>query len=447
MKTYEEQMAEYNKQMEEYNKQMQAYQQQMQAYQQAQQTQQPEQQFQQTQQFQQPEQQFQQTQQFQQPEQQLQQTASQEQMQPVNEVPKKTGKKKLIPFIIAGVVLVALIVVALCIFVFPNMGAKGKVKKAAKQYAEYIESCDAKALIKATAPKELIKKAILEAADKMGCDEDEIDSIKDDFNDEYSDMMDEVKDVEEDLEDEDVKIELKDFKVKSVKKANVQEIIEKFFNDIEVEEIEGYTPADIYEEFCEMAEQCEIDVNKIYRVDISYKLDIETEDYDMDDIKDELEDELDGTDTEFDIETPIDHLYAYEYDGEYYIIPGVEDAFTPALKQYMKRSKFSSDVMNASSISTALYTAFSDEQCYDDMYEAGLFNKYIVVSEEGLKELPQSVRDEFLRCLGSIPEVKSVENSNFVFLVDGDNWNITVYLDDKGDNIELYPNTDYDYFY
>lgn len=434
MKTYEEQMAEYNKQMEEYNKQMQAYQQQMQAYQQAQQTQQSEQQFQQTQQFQQPDQQF-------------QQTTSQEQMQPVNEVPKKTGKKKLLPFIIAGVVLVALIVVALCIFVFPNMGAKGKVKKASKQYIEYIESCDAKALIKATAPKELIKKAVLEAADRMGCDEDEIDSIKDDFNDEYSDMMDEVKDVEEELEDEDVKIELKDFKVKSVKKANVQEIIEKFFNDIEMEEIEGYTPADIYEEFCEMAEQCEIDVNKIYRVDISYKLDIETEDYDMDDIKDELEDELDGTDTEIDIETPIDHLYAYEYDGEYYIIPGVEDAFTPALKQYMKRSKFANDVMNADSIAAALYTTFSDEQCYDDMYSSGSFNKYIVVSEEGLKELPQSVREEFLRCLGSIPEVKSVENSNYVFWVDEENWNIKVYLEDKGDNIELYPEADNDHFY
>lgn len=34
----------------------------------------------------------------------------------------------------------------------------------------------------------------------------------------------------------------------------------------------------------------------------------------------------------YDVNKIMDHMYVYEYDGEYYVIPGVEDVLAYALK-------------------------------------------------------------------------------------------------------------------
>ena len=102
-----------------------------------------------------------------------------------------------------------------------------------------------------------------------------------------------------------------------------------------------------------------------------------------------------------------DHLYAYEYEGEYYLIPGVEDALIPSFKKYMEKVNRSRDISNADSIRTALQTALSDIDAYESFYKSDVDNEYVILSETGMAKVPAAFRKEFDAVLGEYPEVKS----------------------------------------
>ena len=138
--------------------------------------------------------------------------------------------------------------------------------------------------------------------------------------------------IDEEIDDEDVQIKFDDFEIKGIEKADVESVIKDFYSDsgLKPSDIGGYSADDIYESFEEGIEKYGIDEDRIYRIDVSYDLKIKAdgESYDMD----ALNDLLTQNKINYDVNKIMDHMYVYEYDGEYYVIPGVEDVLAYALK-------------------------------------------------------------------------------------------------------------------
>ena len=365
--------------------------------------------------------------------------------QPVSKMPK-TGKsrekksKKSIMLIVGIAAAVVLAAVLFFLFFGRGMIAKSKIKSAAEDYARYIEKMKVKELVKATAPKGLIEDIAVDAMRADGADFDDLKEFRDDFDDEYDDMIDDAYD---EVDDAGVKISLDDFKVEKVKKVDVKDVIQYVYDELGEKEIEGYDVDKVYALVKEKAEDYKLDLNKIYRVDISYDLSVRGDYFDWKDVKDALKDEG------INVNDLCDHLYAYEYEGEYYLIPGVEDALIPLFKQYMEKANRSRDISNADSIRTALQTALSDIDAYESFYKSDVDNEYVILSETGMAKVPAAFRKEFDAVLGEYPEVKYIKDGydKFAFKLDVESYTFTVYVTNGSDFVEISPDIDYDFYF
>ena len=336
--------------------------------------------------------------------------------QPVSKMPK-SGKsrekksKKSIMLIVGIAAAVVLAAVLFFLFFGRGMIAKSKIKSAAEDYAGYIEKLKVKELVKATAPKGLIEDIAVDAMRADGADFDDIKEFRDDFDDEYDDMIDDAYD---EADDAGVKISLDDFKVEKVKKVDVKDVIQYVYDELGEKEIEGYDVDKVYALVKEKAEDYNLDLKKIYRVDISYDLSVRGDYFDWKDVKDALKGEG------INVNDLCDHLYAYEYEGEYYLIPGVENALIPSFKKYMEKVNRSRDISNADSIRIALQTALSDIDAYESFYKSDVDNEYVILSETGMAKVPAAFRKEFDAVLGEYPEVKYIKDGydKFAFKLD-----------------------------
>ena len=365
--------------------------------------------------------------------------------QPVSQMPK-TGKsrekksKKSIMLIVGIAAAVVLAAVLFFLFFGRGMIAKSKIKSAAEDYAGYIEKLKVKELVKATAPKGLIEDIAVDAMRADGADFDDIKEFRDDFDDEYDDMIDDAYD---EADDAGVKISLDDFKVEKVKKVDVKDVIQYVYDELGEKEIEGYDVDKVYALVKEKAEDYNLDLKKIYRVDISYDLSVRGDYFDWKDVKDALKGEG------INVNDLCDHLYAYEYEGEYYLIPGVEDALIPSFKKYMEKVNRSRDISNADSIRIALQTALSDIDAYESFYKSDVDNEYVILSETGMVKVPAAFRKEFDAVLGEYPEVKYIKDGydKFAFKLDVESNTCTVYVTNGSDFVEISPDIDYDFYF
>ena len=365
--------------------------------------------------------------------------------QPVSQMPK-TGKsrekksKKSIMLIVGIAAAVVLAAVLFFLFFGREMIAKSKIKSAAEDYAGYIEKLKVKELVKATAPKGLIEDIAVDAMRADGADFDDLKEFRDDFDDEYDDMIDDAYD---EADDAGVKISLDVFKVEKVKKVDVKDVIQYVYDELGEKEIEGYDVDKVYALVKEKAEDYNLDLKKIYRVDISYDLSVRGDYFDWKDVKDALKDEG------INVNDLCDHLYAYEYEGEYYLIPGVEDALIPSFKKYMEKANRSRDISNADSIRTALQTALSDIDAYESFYKSDVDNEYVILSETGMAKVPAAFRKEFDAVLGEYPEVKYIKDGydKFAFKLDVESYTFTVYVTNGSDFVEISPDIDYDFYF
>lgn len=364
--------------------------------------------------------------------------------QPVSEKTKtkKTGEKKpkKSVILIAGIA-AAVVLAAVLFFLFFGRGmiAKSKIKSAAEDYARYIEKLKVKELVKATAPKRLIEDIAVDVMRADGADLDDLKEFRDDFDDEYDDMIDDAYD---EVDDAGVKISLDDFKVEKVKKVDVKDLIQHVYDELGEKNIEGYDADKVYSLVKEKAEDYKLDLNKIYRVDISYDLSVRGDYFDWRDVKAELRDQgIDANDL-------CDHFYAYEYEGEYYLIPGVEDALIPPFKKYMEKAKKSTDISNANNIRSALQTALYDEDAYDSFYKSDVDNEYVILSETGMAKVPAAFRKEFDSWMGDYPEVKYIKDgyNKFAFKINCNSDTVTVYVTNGSDFVEISPERDYDFY-
>ena len=365
--------------------------------------------------------------------------------QPVSQMPKN-GKsrekksKKSIMLIVGIAAAVVLAAVLFFLFFGREMIAKSKIKSAAEDYAGYIEKLKVKELVKATAPKGLIEDIAVDAMRADGAYFDDLKEFRDDFDDEYDDMIDDAYD---EADDAGVKISLDDFKVEKVKKVDVKDVIQYVYDELGEKEIEGYDVDKVYALVKEKAEDYNLDLKKIYRVDISYDLSVRGDYFDWKDVKDALKEEG------INVNDLCDHLYAYEYEGEYYLIPGVEDALIPLFKQYMEKANRSRDISNADSIRTALQTALSDIDAYESFYKSDVDNEYVILSETGMAKVPAAFRKEFDAVLGEYPEVKYIKDGydKFAFKLDVESYTFTVYVTNGSDFVEISPDIDYDFYF
>lgn len=365
--------------------------------------------------------------------------------QPVSKKTKtrKTREKKpkKSVMLIAGIA-AAVVLAAVLFFLFFGRGmiAKSKIKSAAEDYAGYIEKLKVKEIVKATAPKGLIEDIAVDAMRADGADFDELKEFRDDFNSEYNEMIDDACD---EIEDAGVKISLDEFEVEKVKKVDVKDVIQYVYDELGEKEIEGYDVDKVYSLVKEKAEDYNLDLKKVYRVDISYDLSVRGDYFDWKDVKDELKNEG------INVNDLCDHLYAYEYEGEYYLIPGVEDALMPTFKEYMKKSNRSSDISSADSIRTALQTALSDIDACESFYKSDVDNEYVILSEAGMAKVPAAFRKEFDAVLGDYPEVKYIKDGydKFAFKLDVESNTCTVYVTNGSDFVEISPDIDYDFYF
>ena len=365
--------------------------------------------------------------------------------QPVSKMPK-SGKsrekksKKSIMLIVGIAAAVVLAAVLFFLFFGRGMIAKSKIKSAAEDYAGYIEKLKVKELVKATAPKGLIEDIAVDAMRADGADFDDIKEFRDDFDDEYDDMIDDAYD---EADDAGVKISLDDFKVEKVKKVDVKDVIQYVYDELGEKEIEGYDVDKVYALVKEKAEDYNLDLKKIYRVDISYDLSVRGDYFDWKDVKDALKGEG------INVNDLCDHLYAYEYEGEYYLITGVENALIPSFKKYMEKVNRSRDISNADSIRIALQTALSDIDAYESFYKSDVDNEYVILSETGMAKVPAAFRKEFDAVLGEYPEVKYIKDGydKFAFKLDVESNTCTVYVTNGSDFVEISPDIDYDFYF
>lgn len=166
------------------------------------------------------------------------------------------------------------------------------------------------------------------------------------------------------------------------------------------------------------------------------------DDFDWKDVKDALKDEG------INVNDLCDHLYAYEYEGEYYLIPGVEDALIPSFKKYMEKANRSRDISNADSIRSALQTALADIDACESFYKSDVDDEYVILSEIGMAKVPAAFRKEFDAILGEYPEVKYVKDgyNKFAFKLDVESNTCTVYVTNGSDFVEISPERDYDFY-
>ncbi|MDE6024528.1 MAG: hypothetical protein K2G45_03650 [Lachnospiraceae bacterium] len=240
---------------------------------------------------------------------------------------KKKRRKKIIPKIIVAIMVVA-VSIGVYYFFIREKSAEEKIESRMKQYTEAVKHYNTKKLVELTVPKDLAYDIAvhisLDAAFKEGAGLWSLTLIQNDFDMYYDAMVGGIVEYLSVFSDV-INIKLENFKVTGIQKADVKPIVETFCRDIDSESLWGYKPEEAYELVKKTCEDYFVDLNKVYRVDISYNLNIDAGNYEN--VFEEFEKRG------IDIENMIDHMYAFEYAGDYYFIPGIESVVPMLFKE------------------------------------------------------------------------------------------------------------------
>ena len=221
---------------------------------------------------------------------------------------KKKPKRKKVIIISAISICLALIAVSLYLFIFSG---RAKAKKAVKDCFEAIQSCDAEEVINATIPDKVIEELI----DQLVYE----DIDEDEFIDEVNQA------VEDELGINSVTIS--DVKIGGVEKVSLKEYVDNALDDsvkdaldeiledspLEYDEKVFESIDDIYKYVERKLKKYDVDVNRLYLVDVDYKLSIDCDD-------------LENTYVAALIPKFIDKFLVYRADGKYYVLfyrPGI----------------------------------------------------------------------------------------------------------------------------
>ena len=346
----------------------------------------------------------------------------------------KSKKKKMIILGISCGAAAALITVLVLVLVLGVFGDKRKIRKATEQYVANVEAMDIYSVYRQTVPKKLMD-----------------DLLEDEYD--VDDIDDEIGYLSDAIDNADVKIKINDFKIGKIEKVQLNELVNNVDSemkkqcDTDVQEITDMSADDFSADLKKKMLEYGVDADKIYRVNVSYKLSIKSDYFDTDDIQEEIKDELGGS-----FEELLDHFYVYEYADEYYVIPGVEKLLAPAFIDYVNKSNRASDVQTADTIRTAVQTAFADPDAWDGYEESGMDGKYILVTKDSLESIPY-FGSEVISILGDdfSYTVKYKKNGyedydQFVLYTNLSANEVIVYITDGENYIELSPNTDNEYY-
>lgn len=367
-----------------------------------------------------------------------------------SQVPGKKNKKKIILISVGCIVAVALITVLLVLILSGGIGTKRKIKSEVNSYAENIENLNVSELANQTVPKKLIKQVIIDIGKKQDdWDEEDIQDYEDEFDDAYDKAFEKVNEYIKSANSMDLQLTLNDFKVNKVEKVSVEDIVQKFYDEVEqagtdnAEKAMGYSVKEVTEFIEDKMADYNIDSNKLYRIDTSCDVSLKCKYFDLDDIVDAVKYELDMD--KLDVNDLFDHFYAYEYDGEYYILPGVDLVVAPYTVEYVQRYNRSSDITDADSIRTAVITSLSDPDAFDGFVESGNDGKYVLVTEDSIDSIPY-FGEELKSILGEPKEYEPrFRNSGyedydkFAFRVDLNESEVIVYITDGENYVELSP--------
>ena len=346
----------------------------------------------------------------------------------------ESKKKKMIILGISCGAAAALITVLVLVLVLGVFGDKRKIRKATEQYVANVEAMDIYSVYRQTVPKKLMD-----------------DLLEDEYD--VDDIDDEIGYLSDAIDNADVKIKINDFKIGKIEKVQLNELVNNVDSemkkqcDTDVQEITDMSADDFSADLKKKMLEYGVDADKIYRVNVSYKLSIKSDYFDADDIQEEIKDELGGS-----FEELLDHFYVYEYADEYYVIPGVEKLLAPAFIDYVNKSNRASDVQTADTIRTAVQTAFANPDAWDGYEESGMDGKYILVTKDSLESIPY-FGSEVISILGDdfSYTVKYKKNGyedydQFALYTNLSANEVIVYITDGENYIELSPNTDNEYY-
>ena len=346
----------------------------------------------------------------------------------------KSKKKKMIILGISCGAAAALITVLVLVLVLGVFGDKRKIKKTTEQYVANVEAMDIYSVYRQTVPQKLMD-----------------DLLEDEYD--VDDIDDEIGYLSDAIDNADVKIKINDFKIGKIEKVQLNELVNNVDSemkkqcDTDVQEITDMSADDFSADLKKKMLEYGVDADKIYRVNVSYKLSIKSDYFDTDDIQEEIKDELGGS-----FEELLDHFYVYEYADEYYVIPGVEKLLAPAFIDYVNKSNRASDVQTADTIRTAVQTAFADLDAWDGYEESGMDGKYILVTKESLESIPY-FGSEVISILGddfsytvNYKENGYEDYDRFAFYTNLSANEVIVYITDGENYIELSPNIDNEYY-
>ncbi|RGH09862.1 zinc ribbon domain-containing protein [Clostridium sp. AF15-31] len=356
---------------------------------------------------------------------------------------KNKGKKKTI----IGLVCLSLFLVIAIIFIIlfgKNIIIKHKIKERTNEYKRCLENLDGKGIIELTAPEKLIENIYIDMWSLEGDSMTNISDKRDEFEEEYDYIVNNYMD-EFELSRYDIQLEINRFKINDIEKFNIEEIFDNTistYKRIDQDNDFSYEKK-MYSLYKAELEKYDINLEDFYKVDISldFALTIDGRVMTTDEIRETCK-----TDFWIDFDKAIDHVYAYKYNGEYYILPAIEECvFYPAVKQYEERYNHSKDISMADTIRTNIETAMSSEECYKDIEEAGLFDKIIIISEEELRHIPSKLQDE-LGFNKELPEPKYKADEGFdhfaIRMNSGYNPPVVVYITDGDEYLEISPYTD-----
>ncbi len=307
---------------------------------------------------------------------------------------KKKPKRKKVIIISAISICLALIAVSLYLFIFSG---RAKAKKAVKDCFEAIQSCDAEEVINATIPDKVIEELIDQLVYE-DIDEDEfIDEVNQAVEDELGINSVTISDVKiGDVE----KVSLKEY-VDNALDDSVKDALDEILEDspLEYDEKVFESIDDIYKYVEKKLKKYDVDVNRLYLVDVDYKLSIDCDD-------------LENTYVAALIPKFIDKFLVYKVDGKYYVLPDVSfmlGAFTgPALETYMEKSNESTDISNADLIAMAITTAWSEEDAFNSVSEHTDYDGEAVFqfSDDGLSGMGSEFADEVTSIFGDVDSMK-----------------------------------------
>ena len=301
---------------------------------------------------------------------------------------KKKPKRKKVIIISAISICLAIIVASLYLFIFSG---RAKAKKAVRDCFEAIQSCDAEEVINATIPDEVIEELIDQLVYE-DIDEDEfIDEINQAVKDELGINS----------------VTISDVKIGGVEKVSLKEYVDNALDDsardafdeiledspLEYDDEVFESIDDIYKYVEKKLKKYDVDVNRLYLVDVDYKLSIDCDD-------------LENTYVAALIPKFIDRFLVYKADGKYYVLPDVSfmlGAFTvPALETYMEKSNESTDIDNADLIAKAMTMAWAEEDAFNSVSEHTDYYGEAVFEfcDDGLAGMGSEFKDEVISDLG-----------------------------------------------